>query len=767
MRTIYFLALYLFSFCVLAQSARTVTQQSDINLKGNNNLVKIIQAGTVVNYDLSNERDGQKLLNFVIEIPIIAKQIKLLRNDIKNQNKDLTYLKKIVIDISQSIANNGVINIEDYNKALEKYILKNKQLEDEIFALKLKYRHSEYFEILEEAGKRLAQFDNNGYQQVLEKFKNRLIANQIKENHEISQLAYLQASNSYNSFNSQKAFEQVQEAIKFDDTNPSYWLLKGVIQQSLYHSKDALESYQHIDIDSVDDSIKYILYNNIGTIYNEEGHYRKAIEYYNSILPRLPVTVPTSTNLAFIYDNLGDAYLNEGMFQNALKSYTSALNIRRQTVSYWSYESSISIIKLGNSSMKMGLFDRAIKYLDTALEIQLKVLGNNDPRISATYNNLGRAYEYKGQYEKAIIFYKNTLNISLKIFGENHPNVASCYDNIGSALVGNGMYTQAIDYCRKGLIIRKMIFGENHLDVAGSYNNLGIAYIKNKLINEAGTCFLNALNIQTKILGSEHQDIAVTYSSLAMFYNAKGESENAIQYYNKSLSIQSKILGTDHPNIANLYNNIGGVYFKRGSFIRAVENYTKALDIQIKVFGLKNFNSATVYNNLGATYTAMSEYSQSIINYSKALDILLISSGNDHPNTQICLDGIAYAYIANNQIEKGISVFQQVKGFEVLSKQSKILHIYELGEKKYRINDWQTASNFFIASSILLEKYKIPLSNDLWPLTYYKIAIIKCKLGNKIEYSEYCKKSLRYNRFTNNNKLKKEISIYCSNCTPE
>ena len=133
-------------------------------------------------------------------------------------------------------------------------------------------------------------------------------------------------------------------------------------------------------------------YNNIGTVYDSQGDYVKALEMYQQSLKiRLAIFGENHPDVATSYNNIGFVYYSQGDYVKALEMYQQSL------------------------------------------KINLAIFGETHPAVSRSYNNIGLVYSSQGDYVQALEMSQKSLKIYLAIFGEIHPDVATSYNNIGVA----------------------------------------------------------------------------------------------------------------------------------------------------------------------------------------------------------------------------------------------------------------------------------------------------------------------------------------------
>jgi len=149
--------------------------------------------------------------------------------------------------------------------------------------------------------------------------------------------------------------------------------------------------------------------NNIGIVYDYQGNYDKAMDYYVSSLNRNK-PIATDLNIIWIFNH----YL-ESNYDKAIDYYLRSLKVRE------------------------GLGDK-------------KGIAKTLNSIAKTLNNIGIVYRKQGNYNKAIDYYLRSLKIYEEL-GDNK-SIASSLNNIGLVYYDQGNYDKAMDYYLRFLEIR-------------------------------------------------------------------------------------------------------------------------------------------------------------------------------------------------------------------------------------------------------------------------------------------------------------------------
>jgi hypothetical protein len=151
---------WLFLATAAVGMAQTSKPQSSINIKGSNNSIKVVQGHNVVVYNLDDEKQYQQFLTYLQTLPGI-------QSDIKN----ILRFQKKTYELVNKASEEGILNPQSFTKIIDGYIRENERLKTENEQLRKQTTDVDFATVLQEAGKKLAMYDNAGYEQILENFK--------------------------------------------------------------------------------------------------------------------------------------------------------------------------------------------------------------------------------------------------------------------------------------------------------------------------------------------------------------------------------------------------------------------------------------------------------------------------------------------------------------------------------------------------------------------------------------------------------------------
>ena len=245
--------------------------------------------------------------------------------------------------------------------------------------------------------------------------------------------------------------------------------------------------------------------NDAASIYQDNGEYKIAMEYYDKALAiHENVLGADNPNTAAVYNNIACVY-------QGLDNY-----------------------------------NKALEYCEKALTICENVLGTEHPDTATTHHNIAGIYQDMHEYDNALKSYNIAIAINEAVLGADHPNKATTYNSIASLYQEMEQYDNAMDYYRKALTIREKVLGTEHHDTAGTYNNIAGVYKDIGDYDTAKKYYEKALAICETVLGTGHPYTAIAYNNIASVYYYMGDYDKALEYYEKALAIFTKTLGFEH-----------------------------------------------------------------------------------------------------------------------------------------------------------------------------------------------------------------------------
>jgi len=149
--------------------------------------------------------------------------------------------------------------------------------------------------------------------------------------------------------------------------------------------------------------------NNIASIYQNEGNYKKALYYFKKSL----ALKRTKKGKAIVYGNIGNVYSDMNNYTEAIKYITKALNLNESIGNY--YGAAQDYLNLGNSYIFIKNYPTAKRYILKGISMEKKI-GNNN-WIGTGYFYLGMLCSNEGDNKKALLYLGKAYDM-FKISGD-------------------------------------------------------------------------------------------------------------------------------------------------------------------------------------------------------------------------------------------------------------------------------------------------------------------------------------------------------------
>lgn len=244
------------------------------------------------------------------------------------------------------------------------------------------------------------------------------------------------------------------------------------------------------NIEETGSSRAYVL---IGSIYNNLGLYREAIDSYSNAKESY-LYDPTATaysGMAYAYSMLGDR-------DSSLKYYKKVISVKEDAAAYYNIGTIYS--EKGNNKV-------ALNYLEKALNMNSN-LTYIYPLLIDTYRKLGRENEVrklKQQYESASV-----------------TAIAQLHFKNGVKAYLEQRYDVAIEEFKKTI--------EVNPSSAMAYSNLGFAYFEAGMIDKSFESQAKAIDIAPNLASANY--------GLAEIYKKRGDLKMAKRYYEEYLRLE-------------------------------------------------------------------------------------------------------------------------------------------------------------------------------------------------------------------------------------
>lgn len=263
------------------------------------------------------------------------------------------------------------------------------------------------------------------------------------------------------------------------------------------------------------------------SVYWRDKDAEKALFFSTKALNEITESTP-DTLKGIVYKNMGLALYFNGDIQEAIESYEHALYcFEAAHFTAGIYDCYNNIAAAFKAS---GEYDEAMNYNEKALRIN-KTL-NNPENFAITYHNIGEIYHIHYRYMPAIYYYLIALSYELKL--QNSEGIAETHMNLGAVLEENGIYDRALSYYTVALKLFKHT--GNLYRLGQCHNNMGVLYTRMGDYYAAKAHFESSLTYKESVHHTEGKITSlINLGNLCMVFD---DTLKARQYYMQAIQLQ-------------------------------------------------------------------------------------------------------------------------------------------------------------------------------------------------------------------------------------
>ncbi|MFK8101382.1 MAG: CHAT domain-containing protein [Saprospiraceae bacterium] len=259
-----------------------------------------------------------------------------------------------------------------------------------------------------------------------------------------------------------------------------------------------LESLEHRTIE--DNNLLIQCYTNIGTLLQQKGSYRPALDYYHKAetLGKVLNKLDAYVYLAYVYQILGEAQLAKKYtikFIDYLKAkFESNPEKKRNDKLIHAY------YNLYEANFTAQKYEEALVNLNESLKYHLK----KDPFLPYTYKRFGKLHTATKDYNQAIRYFERSLKLMKKEKEvANHFEYANPLSYIGDVHFAQKNYKKAL--AQYQLAITNIVLGFKNLDYRKNPKLSQVDFKKEllALLGKKANCFY-----QLTLLGDREEDFA-------------------------------------------------------------------------------------------------------------------------------------------------------------------------------------------------------------------------------------------------------------------
>jgi signal transduction histidine kinase/Tfp pilus assembly protein PilF len=277
------------------------------------------------------------------------------------------------------------------------------------------------------------------------------------------------------------------------------------------------------------------VYNLIGVVYRNLGHYDKAIGSYKNAL-KISETAKDSIQIAYSNNNIGGLYRLEGNNTLALEYILRALKIFENRKNKTGI--AFCTINIGLIYRRQQNFTKALEYLNYTLKLREEI---NDRQGKALALNL----------IAEILFERGDINSALKYYLEVEKEYSAVDDKKGLAATWGGIggvyyvqkdYTRALEYRTKALELSNKI---NYLEGKIANNSkIGLVYARLGNYSKAEENLSNALKLAQNV--QEINSKIDCYKTFVEYNELRKRYPLAIEYMRKYQALKDSVSKQDN-----------------------------------------------------------------------------------------------------------------------------------------------------------------------------------------------------------------------------
>jgi CHAT domain-containing protein/tetratricopeptide (TPR) repeat protein len=247
--------------------------------------------------------------------------------------------------------------------------------------------------------------------------------------------------------------------------------------------------------------------NNLAGVLALQERFEEAEEL---LLRAISISGPDRNDLASVYllNGLGTLYFDQGLYKKAIPLLVRSYEL---TNSVEGIDPEVKATMLNNlGQLYLAAFEpsKAREYLLEAIDLVANKLGPEHPSLIVKLNNLSAAYAGEEDYKNAEVIGKRALAIAENSFGPDHYHIASLLNTLSYLYSKNGDHEKAEQLMFRGINILKAALPPDHADLILSYRNTAHFFAAQGIYTEA----LDWHRLATSIVRKKFSDADVEKS---------------------------------------------------------------------------------------------------------------------------------------------------------------------------------------------------------------------------------------------------------------
>jgi serine/threonine-protein kinase len=337
------------------------------------------------------------------------------------------------------------------------------------------------------------------------------------------------------------------------------------------------------------------LFQTLGTVYQNLGHYEKA-----DGLLSLALQEQSGDAAAGAQVSLGLLRADEAKLDEAERRVRNGFETLRAAHPPTDPRVMRSALALGKVLELRGEYKQGIALM-AAMVIQEDRPGANPEDLADSRAELANHYFYAGDYAASDALNRQVLPVYRAIHGPTHPKVAEVLVNLGASQHDRGNYVEAETLHRQALAIYEQYYGPEHPETAASMTHVARALVFQKRYDEAESLLRRALKIREQAYGPMHPNVASTVNELGNVAVARDRYPEAEADFSRMIVIYKTVYHDRHYLIGIAESNLGSVYLAEKEYKRAEPLFRDAIDRYIDTQSAGHLNVGITRIKLGRT----------------------------------------------------------------------------------------------------------------------------------------------------------------------
>jgi hypothetical protein len=288
----------------------------------------------------------------------------------------------------------------------------------------------------------------------------------------------------------------------------------------------------------IGDTGKDFVWNITSTMYNREGHWKKAATIERRMLSlRTEMLGDDHPETLVVLANVAMVYYNQWQWTEAEYLQTKILDICTRTCGPEHPDTLYSMSALASTYLQQERFEDAEALELRVLEARTRLLGEDDPLTFDSVTALASMYSKEGMLEKAEPLQERDVKGCMQLFGEEHPNT----------------------------LVSRL--------------KLASIYSKQKRFGEAEEVQMQVMEALTEVVGPDHHHTLSSMAGLAQTYWWQERWEDAEELDRRVLRGRMKLYGPDHPMTLDSIGCLASTYRNQGKHKEAEELEAGRMDL--------------------------------------------------------------------------------------------------------------------------------------------------------------------------------------------